>query len=61
MTTYREFILNGITYRTNEDASVVEGKDGQKWHQTNSLRVIFAAHRVLINDGEVTLNSKGKS
>lgn len=37
------FTHNGITYRTNADASVVEGHDGSKWNRTYSLTVRAAA------------------
>ena len=44
MTTF-EFL--GFTYRTNSDASIVEGLDGKTWNRTSSLRVILEARRVL--------------
>lgn len=41
------FTYNGFEYRTNDDASVVEGKDGAKWNRTHSLAVILAARKAL--------------
>lgn len=38
-----QFQHNGFTYRTNSDASVVEGHDGSKWNRTHSLAVRDAA------------------
>lgn len=38
-----QFLHNGFTYRTNNDASVVEGHDGKKWNRTHSLGVRDAA------------------
>lgn len=34
-----EFVFLGRTYRTNADASVVEGLDGATWNRTGSLSV----------------------
>ena len=34
-----QFELLGITYRTNKDATKIEGCDGGKWNVTYSLRV----------------------
>lgn len=42
-----EFIHNGITYRTNGDASVVEGLDGKTWNRTGSMGVREAALKAL--------------
>jgi hypothetical protein len=38
-----QFLHNGFTYRTNNDASIVEGHDGKKWNRTHSLGVRDAA------------------
>ena len=38
-----QFLHNGFTYRTNGDASIVEGHDGKKWNRTHSLGVRDAA------------------
>jgi len=38
-----EFVVNGFTYRTNADASVVEGRDGKTWNRTGSLAIRSAA------------------
>ena len=42
-----EFVLNGIQYRTNADASYVEGLDGKTWNRTSSARVHDAALHAL--------------
>jgi len=41
------FTWAGFQYRTNADASVIEGKDGAKWNRTFSLGVRAEALRVL--------------
>jgi hypothetical protein len=40
-----EFTHDGRTYRTNSDASIVEGKDGSKWNRTGSLPIVLAARK----------------
>lgn len=42
-----QFLHNGFTYRTNDDASVVEGHDGKKWNRTYSLGVRDAALKAI--------------
>lgn len=42
-----EFVMNGFTYRTNSDASIVEGRDGSKWNRTYSLKVRAFALNIL--------------
>ena len=42
-----KFELNGITYRTNDDATVIEALDGKNWNQTYSLTVRRAARSAL--------------
>lgn len=37
------FTFNGFEYRTNSDATVIEGRDGDKWNITHSVRVFIAA------------------
>jgi hypothetical protein len=47
-----EFTFNGIKYRTNADASVVEGLDGKTWNRTHSLSVRAAALAALKSAAE---------
>lgn len=45
-----EFKLNGFQYRaynTGDGDIIVEGKDGDKWHKTGSLRVVLEAQRLM--------------
>lgn len=42
-----EFVFNGFRYRTNADASRVEGFDGKTWNRTGSMSVRDAALHVL--------------
>lgn len=37
------FTFENREYRTNADASIVEGSDGGNWNRTGSLRIILAA------------------
>lgn len=37
--TWVQFQHNGFTYRTNLDASIVEGRDGKSWNRTGSLAI----------------------
>lgn len=43
-----EFQFEGFTYRTNHDASLVEGLDGKTWNRTGSLKVHTAAQEALL-------------
>ncbi len=45
-----QFTHEGFTYRTNEDASIVEGLDGSTWNRTYSLKVRTAAQEALLLD-----------
>ena len=42
-----EFDRLGFHYRTNHDASVVEGRDGSRWTRTGSLAVRESAQAAL--------------
>lgn len=53
-----QFVHNGITYRTNSDASIVEGRDGTKWNRTHSLGIREAALNAIGRQGG---SSKAKS
>lgn len=33
------FRVNGIEYRTNSNATIIEGHDGKKWNRTGSLAI----------------------
>ena len=37
------FTHDGREYRTNADATIIEGKDGSKWNRTFSLAIIMVA------------------
>ncbi|HSX23294.1 MAG TPA: hypothetical protein VLE97_11025 [Gaiellaceae bacterium] len=55
-----QFQHNGFTYRTNRDASVVEGHDGRKWNRTHSLGVRDAALRAIeLRDVGERLGARG--
>ena len=42
------FTHNGLSYRTNADASIVEGQDGAgNWRRTFSLAVLLAARKAV--------------
>jgi hypothetical protein len=46
-----QFVHNGITYRTNSDASIIEGRDGSKWNRTHSLGIREAALNAIGRQG----------
>jgi hypothetical protein len=50
-----EFTHKGFLYRTNVDASLVEGKDGASWNRTGSLAVRAAAVAMLRADKKFPL------
>jgi hypothetical protein len=49
---FLEFELNGIQYRTDEEAKIVEAKDGDKWNITGSLKVILKARDVAMRHAQ---------
>lgn len=57
-----QFQHHGFTYRTNRDASVVEGHDGRKWNRTHSLAVRDAARAAIeLRDVGERIGARGGS
>ena len=43
------FTFEGRDYRTNDDATIIEGRDCNKWNRTFSLKIILAAREAVKN------------